>query len=124
MPRSITSTPTDMSPAAAARANIDPLVRLSRPRTTVGRADGQTDWADWLDFDHEPRAAAYRATSSGVRSVPTCPRMPETLIIRVSDFEPAGTDQELWSIEPSLWARMKASTTSGSKWTPAQRRSS
>ena len=33
-----------------------------------------------------PRAAACRATSSGVRSVPTWPRIPETLIMRVSDI--------------------------------------
>ena len=73
----MTSTPTDMRPAVAARANIGPLVRASRPRTTTG-----------LPFcpPRHPSAAAWRATSSGVRSLPTMPRMPDTLIINVSDM--------------------------------------
>ena len=37
-------------------------------------------------YAHEPKAAAWRETSSGVRSVPTRPRIPETLIMRVSDI--------------------------------------
>jgi hypothetical protein len=77
MPRSITSTPTDMSPAIAACANIGPLVRESRPSTTTG--------FPWLRA-HDPSAAAWRVTSSGVRSVPTCPRMPDTLIMSVADI--------------------------------------
>src|SRR6185295_3180705 len=82
IPRSMTSTPADMRPAVAARAYMGPLVRASRPRTTEGRPEEPSEDAD---FVHAPSAAAYRATSSGVRSVPTCPRIPETLIIRVSD---------------------------------------
>src|SRR5690349_8630614 len=77
MPTSITSTPTDIRPAVAARVNIAPLVRASRPRTTSGLP---------LDLAQAPRAAAWRATSSGVRSLPTIPRIPETLIMRVSDM--------------------------------------
>ena len=57
--------------------NIGPLVRASRPSTTEGRP---------RPGPRRPSAAACRATSSGVRSVPTWPRMPETLIIRVSDI--------------------------------------
>ena len=78
MPRSMTSTPTLMSPADAARANIGPLVRESRPSTTFGIPAAAA---------HEPSAAACLATSSGVRSLPTCPRIPETLIISVSDTD-------------------------------------
>jgi hypothetical protein len=76
-PRSMTSAPTDISPAVAARANIGPLVRESRPTTTSGRPARAA---------HAPNAAACRATSSGVRSVPTCPRIPDTLIISVPDM--------------------------------------
>jgi hypothetical protein len=35
-------------------------------------------------FAQVPNAAAQRAIISGVRSVPTMPRTPDTLIIRVS----------------------------------------
>ena len=59
---------THMRPAIAACANMGPLVRESRPSTTSG--------FPWLRA-HEPSAAAWRVTSSGVRSVPTCPRIPE-----------------------------------------------
>src|SRR6188474_3009644 len=77
MPRSITLQPTDRKPAVAAWANIAPLVRASRPSTTEA-------WP--APRAHAPSAAACRATSSGVRSLPTIPRMPETEIIRVLDM--------------------------------------
>ena len=82
-----------MSPAAAARANIGPLVRASRPSTTDGRGPLVRPAA--ASRTQAPSAAAWRATSSGVRSVPTCPRIPETLIIRVSDM--AGTGALRWA---------------------------
>ena len=65
----------------AARANMGPEVRASRPRTIfvvrfpLPPARAQV-----------PNAAAQRATTSGVRSVPTRPRTPDTLIIKVSDM--------------------------------------
>ena len=109
MPTSITSTPTDISPAVAARANIGPLVRASRPSTTSGGPSGLRA--------HAPSAAAWRATSSGVRSVPTIPRIPETLIISVSDMgrvrvqraEGAGRERQEDRRRPAR----KASTTAG-----------
>jgi hypothetical protein len=75
---------------------MDPLVRESRPSTTIARPHLAKLGAGSVrlsarESDQAPNAAAYRATSSGVRSVPTCPRIPETLIIRVSDVEPADT---------------------------------
>ena len=124
----MTSTPTDMSPAAAAWVNIGPLVRASRPSTTAGRAPARPRGCPAAEVRTQaPSAAACRATSSGVRSVPTCPRIPETLIIRVSDIRTrivGGRQREIGSAETSLKARWKASTTSGSNWRPAQRRSS
>ena len=56
MPRSTTSTPTDMSPEAAARANIGPLVRESRPSTTEGRPSPARGCA--ADRTQAPSAAA------------------------------------------------------------------
>ena len=75
-----------MSPAAAARANIGPLVRASRPSTTDGRGARAVRPGRRPSRTQAPSAAAWRATSSGVRSVPTWPRIPETLIMRVSDI--------------------------------------
>ena len=69
--------PPTSSPAMAACVNIGPLVRASRPSTTSGLPASRAQ---------APSAAAWRATSSGVRSVPTWPRMPDTLIIRVEDM--------------------------------------
>src|SRR5512140_2668535 len=77
MPTSITSTPTDRNPAVAAWVNIAPDVRASRPSTTHFPPRERTQ---------APSAAAWRATSSGVRSVPTWPRSPDTEIISVSDI--------------------------------------
>ena len=72
----MTSQPTERRPAAAAWANIGPLVRESRASTTARFPDERAQ---------VPSAAAWRATSSGVRSVPTSPRVPETETIRVAD---------------------------------------
>src|SRR5690348_14145709 len=74
-----------MMPAVAARANMGPLVRASRPRTTSGRPACRAQ---------APRAAACRANSSGVRSAPTKPRIPDTLTIRVEDTTGVGSDVE------------------------------
>src|ERR1044071_8581625 len=73
----MTSQPPERNPAVAAWANIAPLVRASRPRTMLRFPAARLQ---------APSAAACRATSSGVRSLPTMPRMPETEIIRVSDM--------------------------------------
>jgi hypothetical protein len=73
----MTSHPTDMRPEIAACANIAPLVRESAPQDHEGLPGGRGPG---------PRAAACRATSSGVRSFPTMPRIPETEIMRVLDM--------------------------------------
>src|ERR1044071_6976672 len=73
----MTSQPPERNPAVAAWANIAPLVRASRPRTMLRFPAARLQ---------APSAAACRATSSGVRSLPTMPRMPETEIIRGSDM--------------------------------------
>ena len=74
----MTSAPTDMMPAVGglgehgtAGAGIPPQDHRAARRWPAAQA---------------PSAAAWRATSSGVRSVPTMPRIPETLIISVSDM--------------------------------------
>src|SRR5436190_23076625 len=86
-PTSITPHPTDIKPAVAARANMGPDVRASRPRTTDGPLPRLPTPDSWLlSLAHAPNAAAQRATISGVRSVPTSPRTPDTLTIRVSDM--------------------------------------
>src|SRR5882672_1020616 len=84
-PTSITWHPTDCSPAVAAPANIGPDVRASRPTTIDGRTARRPDGLP--SFAQVPNAAAHRATTSGVRSVPTRPRTPDTLTIRVSDMD-------------------------------------
>jgi len=71
----MTAHPTDSKPAAAAAANIGPDVRESRASTTFLPPDCNTKI---------PIADAKRLTSSGVRSLPTMPRTPETLTMRVS----------------------------------------
>ncbi len=76
-PREMTSQPMDARPASAAWTNIGPDVRASRPSTMIGRPR-------FPSFAQTPNAAAQRAIISGVRSVPTTPRTPDTLIIRVS----------------------------------------
>src|SRR2546423_5793384 len=82
----MTSQPTELRPATVACANMGPDVRASRPMTilTGRRADGPTGVPS---FAQVPNAAAQRATISGVRSVPTRPRTPDTLTIRVSDMD-------------------------------------
>src|SRR5204863_876700 len=62
----------------AAWENMGPEVRASRPITTGFR---------FPVCAQVPNAAAHRATNSGVRSVPTRPRTPDTLIIRLSDMD-------------------------------------
>ena len=73
MPTSTTSQPTDCSAAAAARWNMGPLTRESRPRTTVRPGPRRRAYA--------PNAAAKVAITSGVSPSPTRPRTPETLTI-------------------------------------------
>src|SRR6267142_5619696 len=84
-PTSITWHPTDCSPAVAAPANIGPDVRASRPTTIDGRTARRPDGLP--SFAQVPNAAAHRAITSGGRSVPTRPRTPDTLTIRVSDMD-------------------------------------
>src|SRR3954468_15062934 len=60
---------------------MGPDVRASRPMTTCFR---------FPVCAHVPNAAAQRATISGVRSVPTRPRTPDTLTISVSDMRRLG----------------------------------
>ncbi len=74
MPQSITSAPTARSAASAAAARAGPDVRESRASTTARRS---------ADATKDPNAAAYRCTTSGVRSRPTIPRTPDTPAIKV-----------------------------------------
>lgn len=85
-PTSITWHPTELRPAVAAPANMGPEVRASRPTTIDGRTARRPD-GRFPSLAHVPNAAAHRATTSGVRSVPTRPRTPDTLTIRVSDTD-------------------------------------
>src|SRR5579859_2546920 len=78
------STPTDWSPATAAACSMGPDVRASRPTTTRTRFPFPVSRFPF--FAQVPNAAAYRATFSGVRSVPTMPRIPETPTISVFDM--------------------------------------
>src|SRR6266566_9866995 len=80
----MTSQPMELRPAVAACANMGPEVRASRPTTTDGRPARRPD-GRFPSLAHVPKAAAQRATISGVRSVPTRPRIPDTLTIRVSE---------------------------------------
>src|SRR3989441_2833985 len=94
---------------------MGPDVRASRPTTTDGltarRPDGRIP-----SRAHVPKAAAQPATTSGLRSVPTRPRTPDTLTIKVSDM----VDQFNESIRRDVlpwhgWAGAKA-VTAGSEW--------
>jgi hypothetical protein len=76
MPRRTTCTPTDWSPAVAAASNMAPLVRESRPRSTV------TSPPPASRRRKAPNPPASVAMSSGVRTSPTMPRKPETLTMR------------------------------------------
>src|SRR5467141_2131506 len=80
----MTSHPTDTRPEVAAAANMGPDVLASRPRTIRACRFRLPAPCSLL---HMPKAAAQRATTSGVRSVPTRPRTPDTLTIRVSDMD-------------------------------------
>src|SRR5690349_10933446 len=85
-PMSTISTPTDCSPATAAAWSMGPDVRASRPTTTRIRRERLPVPASRPLIAHTPNAAAYRATFSGVRSVPTIPRIPDTPTISVFDM--------------------------------------
>jgi hypothetical protein len=52
----------------------DPEIRPSRPTTTAGRPEVRL-------MQYSPNAEAYRTTASGVRELPTIPRIPEMLTI-------------------------------------------
>jgi hypothetical protein len=74
---SMTVQPTDCSAATAARWNIGPDTRLSRP-TTIRPSDfGRL-------LHQAPNPAAYCTTISGVSASPTRPRIPDTLTINPS----------------------------------------
>src|SRR5688500_7890387 len=78
-PASMTSQPTDIRPAVAARTNIGPEVRESRAMTTLARTSG---FPGAFSDTYAPKAAAKCAMISGVSASPTLPRTPETLTIR------------------------------------------
>ena len=59
---------------------------MDTPSGRVDRRSASATWGWAAVRTQAPSAAAYRATSSGVRSVPTWPRIPETLIMSVSDM--------------------------------------
>jgi len=78
---SITSQPTDVSPAVTAAANIGPEVRASLPMTTDVPGPGPL-----RSSPHGARAEAraHWVNHVGDRSFPTMPRTPETPTIKVS----------------------------------------
>src|SRR2546427_7023807 len=83
----MTSHPTDTRPEVAAAANMGPDVLASRPSTIRAALPFPRPPSPFPICAHVPNAAAQRATTSGVRSVPTRPRTPDTLTIRVSDMD-------------------------------------
>ena len=117
----------------ASETDIGPEVRASLPTTTRDpRFPLPPSPPPLPALAHVPNAAAQRATTSGVRSVPTRPRTPDTLTISVSDMAYARRASiarvgrrsgcswgvGMGSVVPSANARRKALTISGSNCTP------
>src|SRR2546422_4839041 len=105
----------------AALANMGPDVRASRPTTidglTARRPDGRIP-----SRAHVPKAAAQPATTSGVRSVRTRPRTPDTLTIKVSDMDDQFNESIRRDVLPWRgWAGAKAVAVE-SEWGATPRR--
>ena len=79
----MTSQPTNVRPVVTAAAKAGPDSRASRPTTTALPFPFPVPRFPF-SRTHVPNARAQRVTTSGVRSLPTMPRTPDTPTINVS----------------------------------------